>query len=271
MKPNNLQKEGNTMQELHVIGQQKIGNYEFTGIEGGFGEGKKAMLVKDIAEIHGTEIKRINEVINRNKNRFKNGIDLMDLKVAVLNDHNLEQYGFSKMQISKSPNIYLLSERGYAKLLKILEDDTAWEIYDQLVDNYFNMRAGQKELPVNDPMEILRLTFQAQEQTKQEINHIDHRVTDLEENTHLSSGEYSYIGRLVTKRIANVIRERHLDNLTQKQKSQLYRDINIDVQRVTGVSTRTQLRRKHYDLVTDFIRNWEPSNATMTIIKNLNN
>lgn len=265
-----IMKEGDMMQELHVIGQQKIGKYEFTGIEGGFGAGKKAMLVKDIADIHTTEIRRINEVINRNKARFKSGFDLIDLKVIVQNDLFLE-YGFTRAQWGNANAVYLLSERGYAKLLKILEDDTAWEIYDQLVDNYFNMRAGQKELPVNDPMEILRLTFQAQEQTKQEINHIDHRVTDLEENTHLSSGEYSYIGRLVTKRIANVIRERHLDNLTQKQKSQLYRDINIDVQRVTGVSTRTQLRRKHYDLVTDFIRNWEPSNATMTIIRNLNN
>lgn len=133
------------MTALKLIGNQTIGKYEFTGIEGGFGEDKKAMLVKDIAEIHGTEIKRINEVINRNKTRFKNGIDLMDLKVVVLNDHNLEQYGFTKMQISKSPYIYLLSERGYAKLLKILEDDTAWEIYDQLVDNYFNMRQSIKQ------------------------------------------------------------------------------------------------------------------------------
>lgn len=34
----------------------------------------------------------------------------------------------------------MLSERGYAKLLKILEDDVAWEQYEKLVDGYFNMR-----------------------------------------------------------------------------------------------------------------------------------
>lgn len=270
MRSQTIMKEGNTMQELHVIGHQKIGKYEFTGIEGGFGKNKKAMLVKDIADIHGREVKVINQAIKMNRNRFKNDIDLIDLKTEV-NQIDHEKFGFTQNAWNRSNNAFLLSERGYAKLLKILEDDTAWEIYDQLVDNYFNMRAGQRELPVNDPMEILRLTFQAQEQTKQELTHIDHRVTDLEENTHLSSGEYSYIGRLITKRIANVIRERHLDDLSQKQKSQLYRDINVDIQRVTGVSTRTQLRRKHYELVTDFIRNWEPSNATMTIIKNLNN
>lgn len=85
-------------------------------------------------------MKRINELINRNRKRFKDGIDIIDLLVdenfkVVLNDLN-----FSTKTISNSNNIYLLSERGYAKLLKILEDDKAWEIYDELVDNYFNMR-----------------------------------------------------------------------------------------------------------------------------------
>ncbi|EJQ43635.1 hypothetical protein IEQ_04963 [Bacillus cereus BAG6X1-2] len=42
---------------LHILGEQNIEGYEFTGIKGGFGEGKKAMLVKEIAEIHGQPLK----------------------------------------------------------------------------------------------------------------------------------------------------------------------------------------------------------------------
>lgn len=38
--------------QLKVIGKEHVGKIEFTGIEGGFGDGKKAMLVKDIASIH---------------------------------------------------------------------------------------------------------------------------------------------------------------------------------------------------------------------------
>jgi hypothetical protein len=144
--------------ELQVLGKEKIGKYEFTGIEGGFGEDKKAMTVKDIAQIHETSVKRINELINRNRKRFKNGVDIVDLKtsnfVVVLND-----LGFSQNEINRSNNIYLLSERGYSKLLKILEDDTAWDIYDELVDNYFNMRQAihenQPSLVANKRLEIM--------------------------------------------------------------------------------------------------------------------
>lgn len=132
------------MEALKVIGQEKIGKIEFTGIEGGFGEGKKAMLVRDIASIHGKELRQINQAINMNQKRFKNGIDIVDL----LNQSD----GFRKFAeengligSNRTQHVYLLSERGYAKLLKIMDDDKAWDIYDELVDNYFNMRVAIKE------------------------------------------------------------------------------------------------------------------------------
>lgn len=127
------------MNEVKVTGRQKIGDLEFISIEGGFGEGKKAMTVKDIAKIHKKEVKVINQAVNMNRRRFSDGIDIVDLK-SVVNQIDLEKFGFSQNAINRSKNIYLLSERGYSKLLKILEDDTAWEIYDQLVDGYFSMR-----------------------------------------------------------------------------------------------------------------------------------
>ena len=132
------------MNTLKVIGHERIGKFEFTGIEGGFGEGKKAILVRDAALIHDKELRQLNEAINHNRKRFKDGIDIIDLKnkKSVI---DLIDLGFNQNSINRSSNIYLLSERGYAKLLKILDDDKAWDIYDELVDNYFNMRVAIKE------------------------------------------------------------------------------------------------------------------------------
>ena len=142
------------MNDLKVIGKEHIGQYEFTGIEGGFGKGKRAMTVKDISRIHDTTVKRINELINRNRKRFKDGVDVIDLIGKGNFEVVLNDLGFNQNQINRSAHIYLLSERGYSKLLKILEDDTAWDIYDQLVDNYFNMRqAIQKDsYMIEDPV-----------------------------------------------------------------------------------------------------------------------
>ena len=154
------------MNELKILGTEKIGSFEFTGIEGGFGEDKKAMLVKDIAVIHDRPVKKINELLNNNAKRFKNGIDIIDLKQVVQKDL-FSDYGFTKAQWGNSNNIYLLSERGYAKLLKILEDDKAWEIYDELVDNYFNMRyviQKQDSYMITDPVQRAKRWIEEQEE-----------------------------------------------------------------------------------------------------------
>ncbi|EMA6342213.1 phage antirepressor KilAC domain-containing protein [Bacillus cytotoxicus] len=155
--------------ELHILGKQHIAGYEFTGIEGGFGEGKKAMLVKEVAEIHDQPLGEVNRRINDNRSRFKNGIDIVDLKNDGFEPSLLYSLGFTNRDIAISKSIYLLSERGYAKLLKILEDDTAWELYDQFVDGYFNMRkqlsSKQFKIPTTFA-EALRLAADLSEQNE---------------------------------------------------------------------------------------------------------
>ncbi|MBC6310124.1 hypothetical protein HCJ66_11305 [Listeria sp. FSL L7-1582] len=257
------------MIDLKIIGKQHVGHFEFTGIEGGFGEDKRAMTVKDIAEIHSTDVRTINQSINRNIERFKSDVDILDLK-SVITQSDLEKFGYTQNAWNRSNNIYLLSERGYSKLLKILEDDTAWEIYDQLVDDYFAMREEiNKKLPT-DPMEILRLVFDANDNTNVEVSKLDKRVNELEVNKPLTASDYGYITRLVSQRVGNVIKERHLKP-TQEQKSQLYKDLNSEVKKIAQVPHRSQLRMRHYDMVIDFIVNWQPSTATMTLINQMDN
>ncbi|WP_161564246.1 ORF6C domain-containing protein [Listeria sp. SHR_NRA_18] len=228
------------------------------------------MTVKDIANIHNQPVKEINRRINDNRERFKIGIDLIDLKCGGCEPPQFLELGYTAMMISKANNIYILSERGYSKLLKILEDDTAWELYDQLVDGYFAMReAINKKLPT-DPMEILRLVFDANDNTNVEVSKLDKRVNELEVNKPLTASDYGYITRLVSQRVGNVIKERHLKP-TQEQKSQLYKDLNSEVKKIAQVPHRSQLRMRHYDMVIDFIVNWQPSTATMTLINQMDN
>ena len=121
-------------QIVKINGLKEVEGMKFHDIEGGFGEGKKAMLVKDIADIHNRPFGKINELINNNIKRFKNSIDILDLKANPFEGLGYLELGFSKQGFNQSKNIYLLSERGYAKLLKILEDDVAWEQYEKLVE-----------------------------------------------------------------------------------------------------------------------------------------
>ena len=133
-------RHGSRKPNVKVNGLVNVEGMKFHDIEGGFGEGKKAMLVKEIANIHGRDLGEINRRINDNRKRFKDNVDIVDIKGTEF-AMSLKHSGiYTQNSLNASSNIYILSERGYSKLLKILEDDFAWEQYEKLVDGYFNMR-----------------------------------------------------------------------------------------------------------------------------------
>ena len=128
-------------------------------------------------------------------------------------------------------------------------------------------KTGSYQTPTN-PMDALELMFQAQKQSNEQIAVIDHRVKELEENAPLNPGEYNFVSKKVSERIRQIKRERCLD-LNRQQVSELYKAINREIKVITGVQTRSQLRQKHLNGVIEFIRDWEPSKATMVIVSQL--
>ena len=145
--------------EVQISGTQVFMGKEIPVILGGFGEGQKVMLAKTIAEIHGMKVGNINQRIKDNRKRFKDKIDIIDLKIGYTLDVLLN-LGFNQSQINASNNIYLLSERGYAKLIKIMDTDFAWDIHDKLIDEYFQLREEKRQQKQQySPVQLYALTI----------------------------------------------------------------------------------------------------------------
>ena len=124
------------------------------------------MLASDIALQHEVGTPDINKLINRNYERFTIN-DLLDLKnCQSSNDQQLFSMGFTKMQISKAKNIYLLSERGYTKLVAMMSNDNEkkWEVMDKLVDDYFRMREALKPQLPQDYLSALKALVESEEE-----------------------------------------------------------------------------------------------------------
>ena len=187
-------------------------------ISGGFGQGKKAMLAKHISEIHEKETKKVNELINRNRDKFKDSVDVIDLKgdkfEVFLRDHEI----LSQNAINRATNIYLLSERGYAKLIKLFNDDKSWELYDQMLDEYFDMREELSNIkPINNaPMsQAEMLVMYAQQFVEQEkrlvavesqSNQVHNKVTKI--HTYLTETPDS---KKIQREINNYARKHNLN------------------------------------------------------------
>jgi len=129
--------------KIRVDGKQNFMNMEIPVVLGGFGEGKKCISDKTIAGIHNVKVFHVRELINKNIKRFKEMVDFIDLNERIGDGDTLEllrNLGYSKQSATQAKHIYVLSERGYAKLIKIMDSDLAWEVHDKLIDEYFTMR-----------------------------------------------------------------------------------------------------------------------------------
>ena len=102
------------MNKIIVRGTQNFMGMEIPVVEGGFGEGCKAMLAKTIAEIHNQPLKKINQLINENLDEFEFGIDILDLRPVLTEYQSLEnvllklkrdsRFTFKSFKINKKIN-----------------------------------------------------------------------------------------------------------------------------------------------------------------------
>ena len=126
-------------------------------------------------------------------------------------------------------------------------------------------KTGTYQIPT-DPMDALRLMFQATEQTQEKVNQVDARVIHLEQNVKLDPGEYTFIGKMISRKVYQVGKERAY-TMNKKQTEALFKSLNKEIAEITGVRTRTQLRQKDYEKVISFVEDWEPSKATSLLVK----
>lgn len=160
------------MSDLVVSGKQEFMGTDIPVVSGGFGEGKKCICDKTVGEIHDIGAFKVRERILSNISRFKENIDFIDLKKGIREKDTLKQdpyeastleilvqLGYAKSAITQAEHIYLLSERGYSKLIKIMDTDLAWEIHDRIMDEYFALREREQEREHQESLKTINDTI----------------------------------------------------------------------------------------------------------------
>lgn len=169
--------------ELVVKGRQEFMGREIPVVLGGFGEGKKCVSDRTIAEIHEMEVRNVRARITDNIRRFTENVDFIDLKRRACEVSTLEllqNLGYAKQSITQAEHIYILSERGYAKLIKIMDTDLAWDIHDRLMDEYFQLREERKSLENLSPqLQFLINVELEQKRQAEKLEEVDRKVDSI--------------------------------------------------------------------------------------------
>ncbi|UPU32412.1 Rha family transcriptional regulator [Pediococcus acidilactici] len=171
----------------------------------------------------------------------------------------------------KQNKMYYMNRDGFTFIAMGFTGRKADEFKFKYIDAFNKMEETIKEhrteLPT-DPMKVLELIFKANKNTNKKVDRIDSDVDYLKNNQRLDPTEYAYISKRISRKVYEYI-DMHGLALSAPQRSKLYKDINRGINEVTGVKTRSQLRQKDFDKADEFISNWQPSTATVQIIKEM--
>lgn len=100
--------------------------------------GTLVLTTQQIAEAYGTTDKIISNNFNNNKERYTDGKHYICLIGDELKD--FKNHSLNLGIAPQSAKLYLWTKKGAFLHAKSLNTDTAWEVYDRLVDDYFEKR-----------------------------------------------------------------------------------------------------------------------------------
>ena len=141
---------------------------------------QRVLLTSQLADSYGTDAKIIRKNFERNRERYQEGKHYFLLQGNELKGFKTtRQFDDSLKRINQ---LYLWTERGAFLHAKSLNTDKAWEVYDSLVEYYFQSREAKPSLlPANYKEALLQLVAQVEENEKLQLeNKIkDQQIAEL--------------------------------------------------------------------------------------------
>jgi anti-repressor protein len=188
----------------------------------------------------------------------------VDFAVIVKNDYDETAFGGTRKITDHAMTLDMAKE--ISMIQRTEKGKQARQYFIEVEKEY---KEVQKRLP-NTREAIQQLLLQGVEEVNQRVDNMEERLSNVEENAKLDTGDYNVVAKRVRQRVYEVARAYGLNVKQSKLLSPLFKDINGGIKRIANVDNRTQLCKKHYHMVMDYINEWEPATATRYEIKQMN-
>lgn len=227
----------------------------------------RVLTTQQIAEAYGTEVQVITNNFNRNKERYTEGKHFIcltgDEKAEFINKNQNE---FSSFIRAKA--IYLWTEKGAFLHAKSLNTDTAWEVYDRLVDNYFKKK---EDLLEGVSEEIKAILF-----VDKRVTTVERKVDHLENIMNIDYAQMKQLRDFVNKIVKSVLggvdspayKYRYEDGT--KLSAQVFSRIWHDFYDYFNINAYANLPRVKFDEALQYINRWQPSTNMQLEIGKIN-
>lgn len=211
----------------------------------------RVLTTQQIAEAYGTDSKVISNNFNRNRERYVEGKHFIclegdELKVFKTNHHFDES--------SKINKLYLWTQKGAFLHAKSLNTDKVWEVYDHLVDSYFEKKQPLK-LSTEEKIQILA---QGNVELQEKVEAIDKDLQEFKRDLPLLGVECQKITYAKNQKVVPLLGGKDAPAYKNRSiRQKVYTDIDNQLRREFGVNTYKAIKRSQTDLAISIIKEYD--------------
>lgn len=211
----------------------------------------RVLTTQQIAEAYGTDAKIISKNYNRNKERYVEGKHFICLEGDELREFKTNHHFGESSKVNK---LYLWTEKGAFLHAKSLNNDTAWEVYDRLVDNYFE-KQKQIRMTTDEKIQVLA---QGNIELSEKIDKVDNDLQRFKADMPLLALECQRITRAKNQKVVPLMGGKNAPAYKNKSlMHKVYSDVDAQLRREFGVNTYKAIKRSRCDVAVDVIKNYE--------------
>lgn len=209
----------------------------------------RVLTTQQIAEVYGTNADVISRNFSNNKERYTEGKHYICLTGDELREAkaNGKIYGLQQ----NANKFYLWTEKGAFLHAKSLGTDKAWEVYENLVDFYFN-----KKKPLS-ALEQINLTQQAVLEVNEKIDNVKDELEQFKQDMPVLGCDIDRIQYTKNKKVVPLLGGKDSEAYNDKSiRSRVYSDISVEIRRQFQVPNQKCLKRNRVEQAIEVIDNY---------------
>ena len=191
----------------------------------------RVLTTQQVAEAYHTSTDTVTRNFNRNKDRYTEGKHYIALEGGEKND--FVDRGQIDRGLKNAKTLYLWTQKGCLLHAKSLNTDIAWEVYDKLVDEYFDKSKTSAPLTTSGQ---IRLLAQGYTELEQKVDTVERKVEYLEKDIPLYGSEADELCNHVKRKGVVVMGGKASNSYKDtKIRSAVYADIYNQIKREFGL------------------------------------
>lgn len=216
-------------------------------------KGIRVLTTQQIAKAYETDRKVISYNFNHNKERYAEGKHYI-----CLTDDELKAFREIHDLPTNLNKLYLWTEKGAFLHAKSLNTDKAWDVYDRLVDTYFE-KPQAKQL---SPVEMMRIQLGM-------IDDHENRINNLENTMTIDYAQQESIRDLVSSVVIAHLGGKE-SNAYKEIGKKVFAECNRDIKTYFAVNARNNIPKLRFKESMEYVRNWHPCTNTVMMICDCN-